>query len=185
MNQAPPSEPEPGIGWKRGLRTLTAACLLFVGVGLLGALIWSRVTNSPGYRLINGRPALDELALGESFNADGTFLLVAGALGLVAGAVTAALFARHGVVTVLSVVAGAALACLTMNQLGTMWGPAPLAEQAAEAGPGAVLPSPLAVEAAGVFFSWPIGALAGAFVSLLVFAPRPKPLPPDPQWGSV
>lgn len=158
-----------------------------VGLFLLGgavcAVVWAAVVEPPTYPAslptLAGEPVPDGRGLRRTFNVDATFLLTASAGALVLGLLCATIFRRHGVVTVLSVLAGSGAAYLTMRYLGFGLGPETLAAQAAQAaqargaGGDASLLAPLRVQATGVYFAWPIGALAGAMAALWALAPRP------------
>lgn len=151
------------------------ATLLSFGVtGAVGAWLWAVTTQTPIYVVQRGGVSVDAVGYAAAFNADAGFLLVAAVLSFAAGAVLAVVFRHGGVVTVLSVFLGSLLGLWGMHALGTALGPAPVVEQAADAEPGDSLSAPLEVQASGVFFAWPIGALAGAFLVLWLLTPRPK-----------
>ncbi|MDP9444803.1 MAG: hypothetical protein M3P83_10860 [Actinomycetota bacterium] len=166
---------EPAVTWTQVVVTLLTALVVFGLAGVLGAVMWARTTTTPTFVVRDGGIGLDAVGFTAAFNAEAGFLLIASALATVVGVVVATLFRRHGVVTVLAVVVGSGWGCWGMYAVGTALGPAPVAEQAATAAPGARLAGPLEVAASGVFFSWPIGALTGALVVLWLAAPSPKP----------
>jgi hypothetical protein len=124
-----------------------------------------------------GRPVPDGEGLDRTLNIDATFLLTAGAGGLLLGLLAGGLFRRYGVLTVLSVLAGSGVAYLTMRHLGMGLGPEALSAQARGAGAHATLLEPLRVQATGVYFAWPVGALAGTMAALWALAPEPRTEP--------
>lgn len=159
-----------------------------VGLFLLGAticaVVWAAVVEPPTYPgdlpMFAGRPIPTGEGLDRTFNIDATFFLTAGAGAVLLGALSAALFRAYGVVTVLAVLVGSVLASLTMRHLGIGLGPEALTAQARGAGAHATLLSPLRVQATGVYFAWPIGALAGAMAVLWALAPA-SPAPATGQ----
>ena len=181
MRPGPPTLPdEPPVTWPQAVVTFATTVGLFLVGGSVCAVVWAAVVEPPTYPAslprLAGEPIPDGRGLRRTFNVDATFLLVALAGSFALGLVCAVLFRRHGVVTVLSVLAGSGAAYLTMRHLGFGLGPETLAAQAAQArgaGADASLLAPLRVQATGVYFAWPIGALAGAMAALWALAPRP------------
>jgi hypothetical protein len=168
------------VTWPQGVVTFAATVGLFLLGGAVCAVVWAAVVAPPTYPAslptLAGEPVPDGRGLRRTFNVDATFLLTAAAGSLVLGLLCATIFRRYGVVTVLSVLAGSGAAYLTMRHLGFGLGPETLAAQAAQArgaGADARLLAPLEVQATGVYFAWPIGALAGAMAALWALAPRP------------
>ena len=163
--------------WAQTLVTLAGTAGLFVVGGVVCAVVWAAVVEPPTYPgslpMFAGRPVPNGEGLDRTFNIDATFLLTAGAGGLLLGAVAGTVFRNRGVVTVLSVLLGSALAYVVMRHLGLGLGPEALSAQARGAGAHTTLLAPLQVQATGVYFAWPIGALAGAMAALWAFAPRP------------
>ncbi len=166
--------------WPQGVVTLATTVGLFLVGGAVCAVVWAAVVEPPTYPAslptLAGEPVPDGRGLRRTFNVDATFLLTAAAGAFLLGLLCATIFRRHGVVTVLSVLAGSGAAYLTMRYLGFGLGPETLAAQAAQArgaGADATLLAPLRVQATGVYFAWPIGGLAGAMAALWALAPRP------------
>jgi hypothetical protein len=176
---APTSHPaaEPPVTWGQAVVTFAGTGGLFLVGGVVCALVWSAVVEPPTYPadlpMFAGRPVPNGEGLDRTFNIDATFLLTAGAGAVLLGILSAGLFRRYGVVTVLSVLVGSVLAYFVMRHLGTGLGPEALAAQARGAGARATLLAPLQVQATGVYFVWPIGALTGAMAALWALAPEP------------
>jgi hypothetical protein len=174
---------EPPVTVPQAVVTLATTLGLFLVGGVVCAVVWASVVEPPTYPgtlpMFAGEPIPDGRGLGRTFNIDATYLLTALAGAAVLGVLSAALFRRYGVVTVLAVLAGSVLAYLTMRHLGMGLGPEALTAQARGTGAHATLLEPLRVQATGVYFAWPIGALAGAMATLWMLAPEPRTAPAD------
>jgi hypothetical protein len=168
---------EPRVTWAQAVVTLATTLGLFLAGGAVCAVIWASVAEPPTYPgtlpMFAGHPVPDGQGLERTFNIDATFLLTAGCGAVLLGVVSAVVFREYGVVTVFSVLVGSGLAYLTMRHLGMGLGPETLAAQARGSGAQATLLAPLRVQATGVYFAWPIGALAGALATLWALAPEP------------
>jgi hypothetical protein len=165
------------VTWAQTVVTVATTVGLFLLGGAVCAVVWAAVVEPPTYPaslpMFAGSPVPDGRGLGRTFNIDATFLLTAGLGAVLLGAVCGVVFRANGLVTVLSVLAGSALAYLVMRYLGTGLGPETLAAQARGAGAHATLLGPLRVQATGVYFAWPVGALAGVMAALWALAPDP------------
>lgn len=175
---------ESPVTWAQSVVVLAATVGLFLVGGVVGAVIWASVAEPPTYPvdlpMFAGHPVPDGEGLDRTFNIEATFLLTAGGCSVVLGALSAVLFRAYGVVTVLSVLVGSVAAYVTMRSLGLGLGPEALAAQARGAGANATLLEPLHVQATGVYFAWPIGALAGAMAVLWALAPTQHPAHEQP-----
>ena len=185
----PPAEPP--VTRVQGLVTFVVTLALFLIGGAVCAAVWAAVVDPPTYSarlpMFAGQPVPNLEGLNRTFNIDATFLLTAGVGAVVLGVLCGVLFRSYGVVTVLAVLVGSGVGYLTMRHLGIGLGPEALAAQARGAGTHGVLLAPLRVQATGVYFAWPIGALAGVMAALWALAPlppEPPPAghPPAPSW---
>jgi hypothetical protein len=178
----PQTPAEPPVTWVQGVVTFAVTVALFLVGGAVCAAVWAAVVEPPTYParlpMFAGSPVPNMEGLDRTFNIDATFLLTAGAGAVVLGLLCGALFRSYGVVTVLAVLVGSGVGYLTMRHLGIGLGPEALAAQARGAGAHATLLAPLQVQATGVYFAWPIGALAGVMAALWALAPAPEPGPP-------
>ncbi|MGH3365895.1 MAG: hypothetical protein ACRDOY_01690 [Nocardioidaceae bacterium] len=172
---------EPRVTWGQTVLTLASTAGLFLVGGTVCAAVWAAVVDPPTYPgtlpMFAGRAVPDAQGMYRTFNVDATFLLVALVGALALGIACGAIFRRYGVLTVLAVLLGSALGYLTMRHFGMGLGPEALVAQARGAGAQTTLLGPLRVQATGVYFAWPIGALVGAMASLWAFAPAAKALP--------
>jgi hypothetical protein len=175
----PPAEPP--VTWAQGVVTFGVTLALFLVGGAVCAAVWAAVVEPPTYsaRLptFAGQPVPNVEGLERTFNIDATFLLTAGVAAVVLGVLCGALFRSYGVVTVLAVLVGSGVGYLTMRHLGIGLGPEALVAQARGAGAHATLLAPLHVQATGVYFAWPVGALAGVMAALWALAPDPPATP--------
>lgn len=178
MTTAASTAAEPRVTWAQAVVTFAGTVGLFLLGGAVCAGIWAAVVDPPTYPadlpMFAGRPVPNGEGLDRTFNIDATFLLTAGVGAVVLGLASAAAFRSYGVVTVLAVLVGSGVAYVTMRYLGTGLGPETLAAQARGAGAHATLLAPLQVQATGVYFAWPVGALAGAMAALWALAPEPR-----------
>lgn len=168
---------DPPLRWPQVVVTVAATLGLFVVGGVVCAAVWAAVVEPPTYSahppIFAGSPVPNGEGLERTFNIEATFLLTAGAAAVVLGVVAGVLFRGAGVVTVLSVLAGSLAGYVTMRYLGLGLGPEALSAQSQGAGAHATLLQPLRIEATGVYFAWPIGALVGVMAALWAFAPEP------------
>jgi hypothetical protein len=172
-----PVPDDPPLSWAQVVVTVAATVGLFLVGGVVCAAIWAAVVEPPTYSadlpMFAGNPVPDGEGLDRTFNIEATFLLTAGTASVLLGALAGIAFRGNGVVTVLSVLAGSVAGYVTMRYLGMGLGPEALTAQARGAGAHATLLEPLRIQATGVYFAWPIGALAGVMAALWAFAPEP------------
>ncbi len=180
----PPAEPP--VTWVQGVVTFAVTLALFLVGGVVCAAVWAAVVDPPTYSarlpMFAGQPVPNLEGLNRTFNIDGTFLLIAGIAAVVLGLLCGVLFRSNGVVTVLAVLVGSGVGYVTMRHLGIGFGPEALAAQARGAGSHAILLAPLQVQATGVYFAWPVGALAGVMAALWALAPFPPEAPATATW---
>lgn len=191
--QPPPtySATEPPISWPDAVRTLATTVAVFALVGLAAGVVWWLLTDPPTYQVVANPqgPAgstsvvQGEEGLGEAFGVEVVFFSGALVGGLVGGLACAALFRTRGLVTLLSVLAGGAVACFVALRTGRWLGPADLMDQSASAAVGDVLTSPLSVEATGFYLVWPIAAVAGLMVIVSMLTPVPEQSTSGPSVG--
>jgi hypothetical protein len=168
---------DPPLSWPQVVVTVAATLGMFLVGGVVCAAIWAAVAEPPTYPatlpMFAGSPVPDGQGLGRTFNIEATFLLTAGTGAVVLGALAGIAFRGNGLATVLSVLAGSVAGYVTMRYLGLGLGPEALSAQARGVGAHATLLEPLRIHATGVYFAWPIGALAGVMAALWAFAPEP------------
>lgn len=119
----------------------------------------------------------DEAGLRGAFSGTALYVLVAVVGGVVLGVVSAYLFDRSELVTLLAVTAGAMLAAWLMWRVGTELGPPDPERLAQRARDGARLPDDLDVSGRSPFAAYPVGALCGLAAVFLVSGRRPRRRP--------
>ncbi|MDF6021677.1 ABC transporter permease [Streptomyces sp. JH34] len=158
---------------------LTAAVLTVAGV-LLG-LLW--VWLAPRVPLVSDDTAvfLKNSEGEEAIGADGTFVLLALAFGLVSAAAVFLLRRRGGIPLVVGLALGGLLGSLLAWGLGTWLGPtSDVVAHAKEVGKGVTFDAPLKLHAVGAaVLAWPIAAMIVHLGLTALFGPRD----PEPEWA--
>lgn len=157
-------------------------CLVwFVAAGVLGAVAWAQLAPTPVATQTEGGAALQGQQLELQVGIDGWFGAVALVLGLVSGMALLTWRSRRPELMVLLVALGAGLSAVLMVRGGTLLGPPDPADVLAGADVGAQAPLDLTLQATGMAWLWPVAAVAGALVQLLVLrrADSDEPEPVD------
>ncbi|MFJ8750769.1 ABC transporter permease [Streptomyces sp. NPDC102441] len=185
--QAPPSGSHAVPGERPGPHELRAelrqgavitAVLTVAGAGL--GLLW--LWLAPRVPLVSDDTAvfLKNSEGEEAIGADGTFVLLALAFGLVSAAVVFLLRRRGGVPLVVGLALGGLLGSLLAWGIGTWFGPtSDVVAHAKEAGKGVTFDAPLELHAVGAaMLAWPIAAMLVHLGLTGLFGPRD----PEPEW---
>ncbi|WP_182526367.1 hypothetical protein [Nocardioides dongkuii] len=153
---------------------VVAIVVLFAVLGVLAGLVWYAVWDAPTGVVSQGEwfPSPYDEGQRADFSGTALYVLVALVTGLVGGAVSALLLARHELVTVAAVVVGSCLAALLMFVVGTALGPPDPSELARSASDGTELEGHLHVSGASPFTALPFGALLALIVVFLGTAGR-------------
>lgn len=138
----------------------------FVGLGLLGGLLWWLLVDPAEYTLAPGGGAMGELELSKRFNADGWYSVLALVLGFPSGLLLTWWRSRDYRLTSALLVLGAALAAGVMAVTGRLLGPGDPDAALTGAKRGARVPVELVVTADVAYLLWPIAVLAGALMVL-------------------
>ncbi|WP_431358502.1 ABC transporter permease [Streptomyces atroolivaceus] len=155
-----------------------AAVLTVAGVGL--GLLW--LWLAPRVPLVSDETAvfLKNSEGEEAMGADGTFVLLALAFGLVS-AVAVFLFRRRGgIPLVVGLALGGLLGSLLAWGIGTWFGPtSDVVAHAKEVGEGVTFDAPLELHAVGAaVLAWPVAAMLVHLGLTALFGPRD----PEPEW---
>ena len=154
----------------------------FVVLGVLAALLWWQLTPLAEYTRTATNAEMGEEQLGVQVAADGWYLVIATAGGLLSGVALLALRRRDPVAMVVLVTLGALLAGWLMLRLGLWLGPANPKSVLPDVAVGAKVPLQLKPHADGVLFVWPITALLGAIAVIWgVDESRSERRQPDPS----
>lgn len=151
-----------------------AVTVLGVALGLLWAWLAPRVPLYSDGRAVYLRRPEGEQAIG----ADGTFVLLALAVGAVVGTVVFWCRRQGGIGLVVGLAVGGVLGSLLAWRLGVWLGPdTDLATLAQQAGKGETFDGPLELQAKGALLAWPFAALAVHLLFTALFGRR-DPEPP-------
>ncbi|WP_187370071.1 hypothetical protein [Streptomyces boluensis] len=173
-----PEDDGPGIQTE-----LKEAAVIAVAVTVCGAflgLLWNWL--APRVPLVADERSvfLKEIEGEQAIGADGTFLLLALAFGVLSGLVVFLARKRGGVPLVVGLALGGLLASVVAWRLGILVGPGgDVVARAKEAGPGVTFDAPLELNAIGALLAWPIAALAVHLGLTALFGPR------DPEFDAV
>ncbi|MCK7622093.1 ABC transporter permease [Streptomyces sp. RS10V-4] len=175
----------PGPERSRELREAVLIALLVAVSGVLLGVLWAwlapRVPLIADTRNVYLKNTEGEEAIG----ADGTFVLLGLAFGVVSAAVVFLLRRRGGIPLVVGLAAGGLLAAV-LGWLTGMWlGPTPdVVAHAKQVGPGVVFDGPLRLQAKGALLAWPVAAMLTQIVLTGLFGPRdPEDAPVVPDWS--
>ncbi|MCY0942794.1 hypothetical protein O1W17_32310 [Streptomyces sp. H34-S5] len=162
-----------------------AAVALAVGVaGVLLGLLWAWLAPRAQY-VSNGEAVFLRNTESEArIGADGTFFLLAAALGVLS-AVGVFLWRRAGGVTlVIGLAVGSCFAALVGWRLGLWLGPsADLVTTARKAGKGVPFDAPLQLLAHGALLAWPMAAVLVHLGLTALWSPHdPEPVP---EWAAA
>ncbi|MFJ3100798.1 ABC transporter permease [Streptomyces sp. NPDC086835] len=194
VRQAPPAGPGPSSMYAYDTakdeaesaaelrKDLRDSALILVAVTLLGiALGFLWLWLAPRVPLVSNDEAvfLKDTEGEEAIGADGTFLLLGVALGVLT-AVAVFLFRRRGgIALVLALAVGAVLGSLLGWGIGVWFGPSrDVVEQARQVGEGVTFDAYLDLRAKGALLAWPVAAMLVHLGLTALFGPRD----PEPEW---
>jgi hypothetical protein len=145
--------------------TVVRAALMlvaFVAVGFGGGYAWRHLWTPPAGKAADGSwiPTPVEEGLQNDFSGVGWYVVVAFALGLLLGLVTAVVLGRAELVGLAVVVIGSALAAYLVLSTGERLSPPDPDKVAAQAQDGDKIPGDLELDGRTPLLSLPIGALA-------------------------
>ncbi|SCK24191.1 hypothetical protein H180DRAFT_01826 [Streptomyces sp. WMMB 322] len=167
---------------RREVRTgvLCALPLIVLGVGL--GLLWFWLAPRVPLVSVDGGVFLKDPEGEEAIGADGTFVLLAVALGLATGLLAFLRSRGGGIGIVVGVAVGALLGSVVAWRLGVWLGPSgDLTASAKAAGEDKTFDGPLKLQAMGALLVWPFIALVTHLVLIGVFGQRdPESAAPPP-----
>jgi hypothetical protein len=150
---------------------LAIVLAVFAALGALGAVLWNQLVDLPHYTRTADGGALDQVQLAGIVGIDGWFAVIALVLGVAAGVALLLLRPGEPVEMVILVALGGAFAAWLMLEVGVHLGPGDPGAALRTAAPGSQVPVQLKPQATGVEFAWPIGAVLGALLVLLLHTP--------------
>lgn len=167
-------------GQVRGV-ALTVA--VFVLAGVAGGILWHQLVDLPAYTRTADNGSMQALELSRSISIDAWYAVIACALAVVLGAAATLRASESPRLNVLVLVLAPAVAGLLMLAVGRWLGPGDVEARLAAASEGDRVPVQLVPNAGTVdllvaqvhviFVVWPIAALIGAAL-VLVLRPPPR-----------
>jgi hypothetical protein len=180
---APPASPElldapprsaPRSPWLVLPAQAVTIVAVFAAVGAAAGRLWYRLWDAPSGVVAGGQWYTSEAGLRDDFQGVAWYVTIALAAGLVLGILTAWLFDRSELVTLVAVIVGSALAAYLMLRVGTHLSPADPHEVAKTAQDGDKLKGALTVTSWAPRGAFTFGALIGlAFVYLVSIGRAP------------
>lgn len=156
-------------------RAVAVTCVTFVVAGVVAAWLWAQWADPPTYQVLKASAVMGEEQAGRQFGVDVTFALIGLGIAALLGFLAGWRWHRVGWPLVVGVAVSAGLAAVVAWQLGVALGPSDPAGVWRSAQPGDHVPERLAVHAKGLLLVWPIGALAGLVLAVLVFSRPSRP----------
>jgi hypothetical protein len=144
----------------------------YATVGLGGGWMWHELWQPSSGVVVDHQWYPDGEALRQDFSGTALYVLVALGLGVAMGVVFAIVGSSRPVFTLVSCVAGAALAGWLMLWAGERLGPADPAELALRADDGTTLPSTLTVSGLPPLFAFAVGTLAALGAIFTLFSDK-------------
>lgn len=166
-------------------KELRQAAVVFAATavsGVLLGLLW--LWLAPRIPLISDNTAvfLKDTEGEEAIGADGTFVLLALAFGLVTSALVFFFRRRGGVPLVVALALGGLLGAVIAWKVGGWLGPtSDVVAHARAAGKGVTFDAPLELNMKGALLAWPVAAMVVHLALTALFAPRD----PEPDWGAM
>jgi len=168
-----------------------ATLAVFAGVGAAAGWLWFKLWDVPSGVVSGGQWFTGEAGLRDDFQGVAWYVVLAALAGLVLGILTAWLFDRSELATLVAVIAGSALAAYVMLRVGTHLSPPDPHELAKTAQDGDKLDGALRVTSWAPKASFTFGALVGlALVYGLSIGRAPRevratqPETPPPPFGT-
>lgn len=175
---ADPDEPHGSQGPRRAgaLDDVVAVLGVYVALGVLGAVVWWLLVEPALFtKAAGGGLGMGEGQLGERFNADAWYAVIAGIGGLLSGTALSWWRSRDPLLTSALVLGGSLVAAGVMSVLGGWLGPPDPQSVAATVAVGATVPTQLAVDATVCYLVWPVTAMIGCLIVL--WSPPPVDQP--------
>lgn len=147
---------------------------IFAIGGALAGVVWEWIWTPPSGVVFRGEWLLDPEQASGDFSATGIYVVVASIAGLLLGALCGLVVHRRELLTLASVIAGAALAAWLMLRVGQALGPPDPRPLAASAKELSSLPSDLRVVGKSPLVALPSGALLGLIVVLFGLSRRSR-----------
>ena len=148
-------------------RTVVALLVTFVVLGAVCGAAWSQLVTPAEFTKVAAGGSMGEDQLGREFGADGWYVVIALAVGLLTGVLVTGRLVRAPLRAVGVVVVGSCLTALVCAVVGRLLGPADPGPVLAAVRVGAHVPQQVRVDAVAVYLVWPLAALLGALLVLV------------------
>ncbi|MFJ8583290.1 DUF2567 domain-containing protein [Streptomyces sp. NPDC093595] len=170
------ASPDVATELRQGAVVLLGVMVAGVALGLLWLWLAPRIPLISDGKAVFLKETEGESAVG----ADGTFTLLALALGALSAAVVFWCTRRHGgIAVVVGLALGGLLGSLLGWGIGTLLGPThDVVAHARAVGQGVVFDAPLELGAHGALLAWPVAAMIVHLGLTALFTPRD----PEPEW---
>ncbi|WP_052488617.1 hypothetical protein [Streptomyces sp. 150FB] len=166
-----------GPGTSREVRWAVVVLVALAVSGVLLGLLW--LWLAPRTPLISDATAvfLKDTEGEEAIGADGTFVLLALAFGLVSAVVVFLFQRRGGIPQVLGLALGGLLGAIVAWKVGGWLGPtSDVVAHAKQVGKGVTFDAPLELKMKGALLAWPVAAMIIHLALTALFSPRdPEP----------
>jgi len=152
---------------------IVGSCLV---LGVASGILWWLLVDPPTFTKVGQGGSMGELQLGQRFDGDGWYAVIAAVAGLFTGALLTWWRSRDFVMTTMLLLLGAAVAASVMAAVGRLLGPGDPDVALAAAKLGEKVPEQLTVTVPATYLVWPIAVLIGA---LMVLWSQPGDVPRD------
>ncbi|MFE3826748.1 DUF2567 domain-containing protein [Streptomyces sp. NPDC059092] len=173
------ADAEKGPDMKTEVRQAAVVLVVTAVSGLLLGLLWMWL--APRVPLVSDATAvfLKDTEGEEAIAADGVFLLLALAFGLVSAGLVFLFHRRGGIALVVGLALGGVLGAVLAWKFGAMLGPtSDVVAHAKQVGKGVTFDAPLELHAKGALLAWPVAAMVVHLALTALFGPRD----PEPEW---
>lgn len=164
---------------KTEVRQAAVVLVASLAAGLLLGAAWMWL--APRVPLVSDATAvfLKDTEGEEAVGADGTFLLLALAFGVIGAGLVFLFHRRGGIALVLGLALGGLLGSVVAWKFGVSLGPTTdVVAHAKQVGKGVAFDAPLELRAKGALLAWPIAAMVVHLALTALFGPRD----PEPEW---
>jgi len=144
------------------LSDVAAVLTTYLLLGAVCGVLWWLLVQPALFTKVHGGGSMSELQLGNEFNGDGWYAVIAAVTGILSGLCLTWWRSRDYLLLTVLLVPGAAVAATVMALVGHALGPGDPQAALAAARAGQHLADQLPVAAWATYLVWPMGALVGA-----------------------
>jgi hypothetical protein len=159
------------------VRAVVITCVAFAVAGAFAGWLWAQLADPAAYEVLRAGAIMGEEQAGREFGVDVTYALIAVCIAVPLGLLAGWRWHRVGWPEVLAAAGGSGIAAVLSWRLGIVWGPDDPVGRLPTAQVGDLLPAQLDVHAKGLLLAWPVGALVGVIIAVLLFSRPSRPQP--------